>query len=86
MPKHLIYILLFFTISVAAQETDDLKLWYKAPSNAIWENALPIGNGFMGAMVYGDVEKEVFQLNEGTLWSGSPNRNDNPNAKTIACT
>lgn len=81
MKKNLSALLLFFTISLAAQEVDDLKLWYKTPSNAVWENALPIGNGFMGAMVYGDVEREIFQLNEGTLWSGSPNRNDNPNAK-----
>lgn len=81
MKKCLINILLFFGISLTAQESGNLKLWYKTPSNAIWENALPIGNGFMGAMIYGDVEKEVFQLNEGTLWSGSPNRNDNPKAK-----
>ncbi len=81
MKKYLITILLFLGISLAAQEANDLKLWYKTPSNGVWENALPIGNGFMGAMVYGDVEKEVFQLNEGTLWSGSPNRNDNPKAK-----
>ncbi|RKR09034.1 alpha-L-fucosidase 2 [Flavobacterium sp. 90] len=81
MKKYLITILLFLGISLAAQEANDLKLWYKTPSNSVWENALPIGNGFMGAMVYGDVEKEVFQLNEGTLWSGSPNRNDNPKAK-----
>ncbi|WP_337968901.1 glycoside hydrolase family 95 protein [uncultured Flavobacterium sp.] len=81
MKKYLITILLFLGISLAAQEADDVKLWYKTPSNGVWENALPIGNGFMGAMVYGDVGKEVFQLNEGTLWSGSPNRNDNPKAK-----
>ena len=81
MKKYLINIVLFFTISLAAQEASDLKIWYKNPSNTIWGNALPIGNGFMGAMVYGNVEKEIFQLNEGTLWSGSPNRNDNPNAK-----
>jgi alpha-L-fucosidase 2 len=42
-----------------------------------WENALPIGNGRLGAMIYGNVEKEIIQLNEHTVWSGSPNRNDN---------
>jgi alpha-L-fucosidase 2 len=54
-----------------------LKLWYNKASGTIWENALPIGNGKQGAMVYGNVATETIQLNEHTLWSGSPNRNDN---------
>ena len=62
------------------QEPSNLKLWYDEPSGEIWENALPLGNGRIGAMVYGTVPKEIFQLNEHTVWSGSPNRNDNPNA------
>ena len=57
-----------------------LKLWYNSPSGATWENALPVGNGRLGAMVFGNVEKETIQLNEHTVWSGSPNRNDNPEA------
>ena len=48
------------------------------PSGNIWENALPIGNGRLGAMIYGNVETETIQMNEHTLWSGGPNRNDNP--------
>ena len=60
-----------------SQNTSSLKLWYKSPSGDKWENALPIGNGRLGAMVYGNVSKEIIQLNEHTLWSGSPNRNDN---------
>ncbi len=63
-----------------SQSTTPLKLWYTQPSGATWENALPIGNGKLGAMVYGNVEKEIVQLNEHTVWSGSPNRNDNPEA------
>lgn len=63
-----------------AQKKIPLKLWYKQPSGKTWENALPIGNGRLGAMVYGNVEKEIIQLNEHTVWSGSPNRNDNPEA------
>jgi alpha-L-fucosidase 2 len=55
-----------------------LKLWYDQPSGTTWENALPIGNGRLGAMVYGNVDTEIIQLNEHTLWSGGPNRNDNP--------
>jgi alpha-L-fucosidase 2 len=81
MKRYLISILLFFGASLSAQQTNDLKLWYKSGAGTVWENALPIGNGFQGAMVYGNVEKEIFQLNEATVWSGSPNRNDNPNAK-----
>ena len=80
MKKSLFNILLFFGFTLFAQQTNDLKLWYNTPSGTVWENALPIGNGFQGTMVYGNVEKEIFQLNEGTVWSGSPNRNDNPNA------
>ncbi|WP_432709163.1 glycosyl hydrolase family 95 catalytic domain-containing protein [Pedobacter sp.] len=53
------------------------KLWYDKPSGKVWENAMPIGNGRLGAMVYGNVEMETIQLNEHTLWSGGPNRNDN---------
>ncbi|MFN8431943.1 MAG: glycoside hydrolase family 95 protein [Spirosomataceae bacterium] len=56
----------------------NLKLWYKQPAGKVWENALPIGNGFQGAMIYGNVEKEIIQLNEHSVWSGGPNRNDNP--------
>lgn len=67
--------------TLSAQHADSLKLWYKQPSGRIWENALPIGNGRLGAMVYGNVDTETIQLNEHTLWSGSPNRNDNPLAK-----
>jgi len=81
MKIYLINILLFFGVSLSAQQKDDLKLWYKSGAGTVWENALPIGNGFQGAMVYGNVEKEIFQLNEATVWSGSPNRNDNPDAK-----
>ncbi len=63
-----------------SQDSKSLKLWYNKPSGKTWENALPIGNGRLGAMVYGNVEKETIQLNEHTVWSGSPNRNDNPEA------
>src|SRR6187455_2219243 len=75
---------LFIFISLIAsgvcfsQKNTRLKLWYDQPSGTTWENALPIGNGRLGAMVYGNVGTETIQLNEHTLWSGSPNRNDNP--------
>jgi len=61
-----------------AQNENRLRLWYDHPSGDTWENALPIGNGRLGAMVYGNVSTDIIQLNEHTVWSGGPNRNDNP--------
>ena len=80
MKKILCFVSSFLPFLLFAQQTAPLKLWYDEPSGTIWENALPIGNGRIGAMVYGNVPNEIFQLNEHTVWSGSPNRNDNPNA------
>ena len=78
--------------SVIKPDTPNLKLWYDQPANASktlalvevernnleWLKALPIGNGSLGAMVYGDVNNERIQLSEETMWSGSPDDNDNP--------
>ncbi|NSL90786.1 glycoside hydrolase family 95 protein [Chitinophaga sp. Mgbs1] len=68
-------------------------LWYTRPADAIakdtplawkddpaWLQALPLGNGNIGAMVFGDVSHERVQLNEKSLWSGSHDDNDNPDA------
>jgi alpha-L-fucosidase 2 len=55
-----------------------LKLWYTRPA-AAWEEALPLGNGKTGAMVFGGVENERYQLNDNTLWSGYPDAGNNPN-------
>lgn len=52
------------------------KLMYKQPA-AIWEEALPLGNGHMGAMVFGGTAREQIQLNEDTLWSGFPRDTNN---------
>ncbi|MGA2259001.1 MAG: glycoside hydrolase family 95 protein, partial [Thermoguttaceae bacterium] len=57
----------------------DLKLWYDKPA-AQWVEALPVGNGRLGAMVFGGVEYERLQLNEGTLWAGGPYDPSNPEA------
>jgi alpha-L-fucosidase 2 len=77
--KQLFFVILLFVATVTyAQSKQALKLWYNKPSGRVWENAMPIGNGRLGAMIYGNVEKETIQLNEHTVWSGSPNRNDNP--------
>lgn len=76
----LYFLLLIVSTASYSQDSTDLKLWYNSPSGQTWENALPIGNGRLGAMVFGNVEQEIIQLNEHTVWSGSPNRNDNPDA------
>ena len=56
-------------------------LWYRAPAKR-WLDSLPVGNGRLGAMVFGDPDKEVLALNESTVWSGSPNAgNTNPAAR-----
>ena len=48
---------------------ESLKLWYKQPAEK-WEQALPLGNGRLGAMVFGTVDTERFQMNEESLWAG----------------
>lgn len=55
------------------------RMWYKQPAEA-WTRALPIGNGRLGAMVFGGIERERIQLNEDSLWSGGPQDADNPEA------
>ncbi len=55
-----------------------MKLWYTQPAS-IWEEALPIGNGRIGAMVYGGINEETIQLNEETVWAGEPGNNLLPN-------
>ena len=74
MKIYLTIALLFITQIVSAQTTVDpnLKLWYSKPAS-IWEEALPLGNAKTGAMVFGGIAKERFQLNDNTLWSGYPN-------------
>lgn len=61
-------IAMLLSVTVFAQ---DVKLWYKQPA-VKWTEALPIGNGRIGAMVFGGVENDRIQFNEETLWSGEP--------------
>lgn len=76
----LICILSGIIINGIAQNENHLKLWYTNPARQ-WVEALPVGNGRLGAMIFGDPFKEIIQLNENTVWAGSPYRNDNPDAK-----
>ncbi|HEY4787779.1 MAG TPA: glycoside hydrolase family 95 protein [Bacteroidales bacterium] len=70
----------FLTAQTVISQQNRFIMWYQKPAKQ-WVEALPIGNGRLGAMVYGDPSNEVIQLNENTVWAGSPNRNDNSNAK-----
>lgn len=60
-----------------AQQGGKLKLWYDKPAGN-WNEALPIGNGRIAAMIFGNPAKEKLQLNESSFWAGGPSRNDNP--------
>ena len=58
----------------------DLKLWYRQPASK-WDEALPVGNGRLGAMVFGGIELERLQLNEETVWAGKAVDANNPAAR-----
>ncbi|BDI29298.1 alpha/beta hydrolase [Capsulimonas corticalis] len=64
-----------------AVPASSLALWYARPAQE-WLEAQPVGNGRLGAMVYGGTEKETIQLNESTVWAGSPHNYDSPDALT----
>ncbi|GAA4470860.1 glycoside hydrolase family 95 protein [Nibrella saemangeumensis] len=69
---------LFVFISLNAVAQSNQTIWYRQPARN-WNEALPIGNGRLGAMVFGRITDELIQLNEETLWSGGPvNPNPNP--------
>lgn len=83
----------FITFATVVSAKNALRLWYEKPADASvrdnpdgwkddaeWLKALPLGNGSLGAMVFGDVNRERIQLNEESMWSGSPEDNDNPMA------
>lgn len=67
------FVILFFGCSSKSEKelNPSLMLWYDQPAKN-WNEALPIGNGRLGAMVYGGIEKEIIQFNEETLWTGQP--------------
>jgi alpha-L-fucosidase 2 len=75
-----IFIFLFIPLSLFAQNGNNLRLWYNKPASN-WNEALPLGNGRLAAMVFGVPAIEHLQLNEETIWAGSPNNNANPDAK-----
>ena len=66
-----------FAVACSPGQENDLKLWYDEPAEH-WVEALPVGNGRLGAMVFGGTSSERIQLNEETVWAGQPNSNANP--------
>ena len=76
-----LFVLLSCSIYSLSAQTNAYKLWYNKPAQA-WTEALPLGNGRLGAMVFGNPATEQIQLNEATIWAGSPNNNPNPEALT----
>ncbi len=69
--KIFMIIALVATYSCGRQEPISEKLWYTSPAED-WFSALPLGNGRLGAMVFGTVEEEHIQMNEESLWAGCP--------------
>jgi alpha-L-fucosidase 2 len=80
-PLRIYLIVVFNVVSFVAYAQSPLTLWYKQPARN-WNEALPVGNGRMGAMIFGNPSEEHLQLNESSLWSGGPvNTNPNPDAR-----
>src|SRR4051794_27925335 len=70
------------TLLHAAPQDDSLILWYDKPA-AEWTEALPVGNARLGAMIFGGPATEQLQLNEDTLYAGSPYDPNNPEALNV---
>lgn len=77
-----IYTLVYFILisgCAFAQKDVPLELWYNKPATNWMTEALPIGNGYVGAMFFGGIQEEHIQFTEGTLWSGGPDSNPDYN-------
>ena len=72
-------LLFLFLVAAAPLKAADPVLWYRHPAQR-WGDALPVGNGRLGGMVFGGVEKERIQLNEDTVWNGKKRDRVNPEA------
>jgi alpha-L-fucosidase 2 len=70
-----------FPLSAGAQGPASNVLFYAHPARE-WNQALPLGNGRLGAMVFGNINGERIQLNENSLWMGGPRDTNNPDALT----
>ncbi len=70
MKKGWITVFLFCRLCICFAQDSLLKMWYDKPAGKIWEAALPLGNGRLAAMVYGNTDSECIKLNESSVWSG----------------
>ncbi len=77
--KRCLLLIALFLCVVSAVRSQSHELWYSRPASK-WLEALPVGNGRMGGMIYGGVQHEEIQLNEATFWSGSPYNNNSQEA------
>ncbi len=76
MKKSLLLTMMLLSASMTMTAQDNTeRLWYDSPAK-IWLEALPIGNGRLGGMVYGGTQNDEVQLNEDTFWSGGPHNNN----------
>ncbi|SHM13335.1 alpha-L-fucosidase 2 [Chitinophaga jiangningensis] len=80
--KKILFIALLASSSTYAQQKLPLKLWYKQPATK-WMEALPVGNGRLGAMVYSHPQTETIQVNEESLWAGVHYNDANPNSLRV---
>jgi len=80
--KKILFIALLAGGSTYAQQKLPLQLWYKQPATK-WMEALPIGNGRLGAMVYSHPQSEIIQVNEESLWAGVHYNDANPNSLRV---
>jgi alpha-L-fucosidase 2 len=71
--KHKIILYVLIALIIGKIDAQDLKLWYKQPA-AKWTDAIPLGNGRIGAMVFGGLAQDRIQFNEETLWTGEPRK------------
>ena len=71
LPRHLLVLTALLVPSFTAAQDGALRLWYDEPARR-WVDALPVGNGHLGAMVFGGVASERIQLNEDTIWASGP--------------
>lgn len=78
--KHSLFVLLLGINAVSATAGTDLALWYRQPATT-WHEALPVGNGRIGALVYGGPDSELLHLNEGSVWSGRSDYIEKPDVR-----
>ena len=84
--KHISFSLLIICLlpcnlrfSYSQNPPSGMKIWFNHPADS-WNEALPVGNGRLGAMIFGGVEKERLELNEKSVWTGQPSWDANPDA------